>query len=200
MWGKPRVTGFDDKALLARALDQRTRLSAWIEATKARDPVTTAAQQVAFECWLEEMSEDHDEDAAKCGVNPSLWVIAQAPAAPAPAPAPAPAVPKTYLVFFDFDKSDITPEAARIIKQAADEAKKGNVRVIVTGHADRSGATDYNQRLSERRAGAVRAGLVREGVAGNAIQISGRGENENLVPTADGAREPRNRRVEIVLR
>ena len=70
-------------------------------------------------------------------------------AAPPPPPAPAPVVPKTYLVFFDFDKSDITPEAARIIKQAADDAKKGNVRLIVaTGHADRSGPVGYNQRLS----------------------------------------------------
>ncbi|MBM3535682.1 MAG: OmpA family protein [Alphaproteobacteria bacterium] len=200
MWGKPRVTGFENAALLRTALDHRTKLAAWIEATKARDPAAAAAQQVAFECWLEEMSEDHDEDAAKCGMNPASWVVAQAPAAPPPAAAPAPAAPKTFLVFFDFDKSDITPEAARIIKQASDEAKKGNVRIVVTGHADRAGPTDYNQRLSERRAAAVRAGLVREGVAGNTIQTSGRGENENMVPTADGVREPRNRRVEIVLR
>ncbi len=123
------------------------------------------------------------------------------PAAAPPPPAPAPAVPKTYLVFFDFDKSDITPEAARIIKQAADDAKRGNVRLIVaTGHADRSGPTQYNQRLSERRAAAVKAALVREGIAEGTIQTAGRGENENLVPTADGVREPRNRRVEIVFR
>jgi len=123
------------------------------------------------------------------------------PAAAPPPPAPAPAVPKTYLVFFDFDRSDITPEAARIIRQAADDAKRGNVRLIVaTGHADRSGSVPYNQRLSERRAAAVKAALVREGVAENTIQTAGRGENENLVPTADGVREPRNRRVEIVFR
>lgn len=123
------------------------------------------------------------------------------PAAAPPPPAPAPAVPKTYLVFFDFDKSDITPEAARIIKQAADDAKRGNVRLIVaTGHADRSGSGPYNQRLSERRAAAVKGALVREGVAESTIQTAGRGENENLVPTADGVREPRNRRVEIVFR
>lgn len=122
-------------------------------------------------------------------------------AAPPPPPAPAPVVPKTYLVFFDFDKSDITPEAARIIKQAADDAKKGNVRLIVaTGHADRSGPVGYNQRLSERRAAAVKGALVREGVAEGTIQTSGKGETENLVPTADGVREPRNRRVEIVFR
>ena len=122
-------------------------------------------------------------------------------AAPPPPPAPAPVVPKTYLVFFDFDKSDITPEASRIIKQAADDAKKGNVRLIVaTGHADRSGPDAYNQRLSERRAAAVKAALVKEGVGAGTIQTVGKGETENLVPTADGVREPRNRRVEIVFR
>ncbi len=194
------VVGFDNKQTLQTALDYRARLAPWVEATKGRDPVTAAAQQVAFECWLEEMSEDHVEDVAACGLNPALWQIAAAPP-PAPAPAPAPSVPKTYLVFFDFDRSDITPEAARIIKQAADDAKRGSVRLIVaTGHADRSGPTDYNQRLSERRANAVRGALIREGIAANTIQATGRGENDNLVPTADGAREPRNRRVEIAFR
>ncbi len=109
--------------------------------------------------------------------------------------------PKTYLVFLDFDKSEITPEATRIIKQAADDAKRGSVRLVVaTGHADRSGPTDYNQRLSERRAVAVKGALIGEGLAPNSIQTTGRGENDNLVPTADGAREPRNRRVEIAFR
>ena len=123
------------------------------------------------------------------------------PPPPAPAPAPAPVVPKTYLVFFDFDKTDITPEASRIISQAADDAKRGNVRLIVaTGHADRAGSPAYNQRLSERRAVAVKTALVRNGVADGAIQTTGKGEGENLVPTADGVREPRNRRVEIVFR
>jgi OOP family OmpA-OmpF porin len=123
------------------------------------------------------------------------------PPPPAVAPPPPPMAPKTYLVFFDFDKSDITPEAASIIRQAAVDARTQNVRLIVaTGHADRSGPTGYNQRLSERRANAVKSALVREGVAAGIIQTAGRGENENLVATADGVREPRNRRVEIVFR
>jgi outer membrane protein OmpA-like peptidoglycan-associated protein len=135
---------------------------------------------------------------------PAPQPAAAPPPPPPPAPmaaAPAPAVPKTYLVFFDFDRTDITPEAARIITQAADDAKRGNVRLIVaTGHADRSGTPAYNQRLSERRATAVKGALVRNGVADNAIQTNGKGEGDPLVPTADGVREPRNRRVEIVFR
>ena len=182
-----------------QAYDYRNRLVAWIEAMKGRDPVTTSGQQVAFECWLEEMTEDHYEDVPKCGLNPALWVIAQATVV-TPAAPPPPAA-RTYLVFFDFDRSDITPEAAAIIRQAADDAKRGNVRLIVaTGHADRSGPTDYNQRLSERRAASVKAALVREGIAASTIQTAGRGENDNLVATPDGVREPRNRRVEIAFR
>jgi OmpA-OmpF porin, OOP family len=76
-----------------------------------------------------------------------------------------------------------------------------NVRLIVaTGHADRSGPDNYNVRLSERRATAVKNQLVREGVPAGIIQTAGKGERENLVQTADGVREPRNRRVEIVFR
>jgi outer membrane protein OmpA-like peptidoglycan-associated protein len=199
-WNAGRWRTMITGSVRVTAYDYRNRLVPWIEANKARDPVTTSGQQVAYECWLEEMTEDDYEDAAKCGLNPALWVAVAAAPAPAPAPAPA-AAPNTYLVFFDFDRSDIPPEAAAVIRQAATDARSMQVRVVVvTGHADRSGPTDYNQRLSERRANAVRNALVREGVPNNIIQTAGRGENDNLVQTADGVREPRNRRVEIAFR
>jgi outer membrane protein OmpA-like peptidoglycan-associated protein len=72
------------------------------------------------------------------------------------------------------------------------------VQIQVTGYADRSGSPGYNQRLSERRANAVAGALARLGVPRNEMIVSGRGENDNRVPTADGVREPQNRRVEIV--
>jgi len=134
---------------------------------------------------------------------------AAATPAPAPAPAPAPqaaaparpALPQTFIVFFDHDKSDITNEAASILRRAAEVAKSGqNVRIEATGHADRSGSDVYNQRLSERRAVAVKSFLVREGVAGPSIGTSGKGESAPLVPTRDGVREPQNRRVEVLVR
>ncbi|MBM3539422.1 MAG: OmpA family protein [Alphaproteobacteria bacterium] len=121
-------------------------------------------------------------------------------ASPAPAPAPAPALQRSYLVFFDFDKSDITAEARRIIQQAADNSRRGGVsRIQATGHADRSGSDRYNMALSMRRANAVKAELVRSGVPESQISVLGRGESEPLVPTPDGVREPQNRRVEILL-
>jgi outer membrane protein OmpA-like peptidoglycan-associated protein len=119
--------------------------------------------------------------------------------APAPAAAPAPA--RTYLVFFDFDRADLTDRARQIIAEAAQAVTStGTTRIEVAGHADRSGTPQYNQRLSMRRAESVAAELSRRGIARNQMSIQAFGESRPLVPTADGVREPQNRRVEIVLR
>ncbi len=129
-------------------------------------------------------------------------VVAAAAEAPAAAATPAPAsIARTYLVFFDWDRAELTSRAREIIKEAASNAQRGGVtRVEVAGHADRSGDAAYNQRLSQRRAEAVGAELVRDGVTRSNISIQAFGESRPLVPTADNVREPQNRRVEIVLR
>jgi OOP family OmpA-OmpF porin len=119
-------------------------------------------------------------------------------APPAP-PAPPPIARKVFLVFFDWDKDTITPEGMQIVQQAAAAFRGGApVTIQVTGYTDRSGSPGYNQRLSERRANNVANALVRFGVPRQAMAVSGRGENDNRVPTAPGVREPQNRRVEIV--
>jgi outer membrane protein OmpA-like peptidoglycan-associated protein len=119
----------------------------------------------------------------------------------APPAAPAPAATRTYLVSFDWDRAELTDRARQIIGEAAGNARRlAATRIEVAGHADRSGAPAYNQRLSERRAQAVAAELVRQGVDRDDIGITAFGERQPLVPTADGVREPQNRRVEIVLR
>jgi outer membrane protein OmpA-like peptidoglycan-associated protein len=121
------------------------------------------------------------------------------PPAPMAAPAPPPAPPKVFIVFFDWDKDTVTPEGQAIIAQAADAYKAGApVQIQVTGYTDRSGSPGYNQRLSERRANNVAKALAALGVPKTQMIVSGRGENDNRVPTADGVREPQNRRVEIV--
>lgn len=123
-----------------------------------------------------------------------------APQAAPPPPAPAPGIQRSFLVFFDFDRSNITTEADRVIREAASNAKRGSVsRINVTGHADRAGPERYNMALSMRRADAVKAVLIREGIPADQIATVARGESQPLVPTADGVREPQNRRVEIVL-
>jgi len=123
------------------------------------------------------------------------------PAAPPPAP-PAPPPPPThqvYLVFFDWDKYNITPEGTQILEAAAAHYKAGGaVQIQVTGYTDLSGSAGYNQRLSERRANAVAAALEGMGVPRNEMVVAGRGMNDPRVPTPLGVREPQNRRVEIV--
>jgi len=123
---------------------------------------------------------------------------AAAPYTPPPVQAVAPA-PKSYLVFFDFNKSDLTPQAVQIVNQAAANAGPAKVtQLTVTGHTDTVGSDAYNMRLSRRRAESVAAQLEKDGIPLSEIQIVAKGKRDLLVPTADGVKEPQNRRVQIV--
>ena len=122
------------------------------------------------------------------------------PPPPPPAPAPVAAPARSYLVFFDWDKANLTERARQIIREAAENSTKVQyTRIEVNGYTDTSGTPRYNQGLSVRRAQAVAAELVRDGVPRSAISIQGFGETHLLVPTGPGVREPQNRRVEIII-
>ncbi|MBV8847916.1 MAG: OmpA family protein [Bryobacterales bacterium] len=131
------------------------------------------------------------------------WTYRFGPA-PRPAPPAAPAPPplvaqKVFLVFFDWDKDTIVPEGMQIVQQAAAAFRAGAlVTIQVTGYTDASASAGHNHRLSERRANNVADALTRFGVPRQTIDVSGRGKNDQRVPTADGVREPQNRRVEIL--
>jgi len=121
----------------------------------------------------------------------------QAVTAP-PQPAPSMAQSSSYLVFFDWDKSDLTPQAMATIGQAASAYKvSGNARLTNVGNTDTSGSQGYNMALSLRRADAVRQALIQNGVPAASIDTAGRGETNLLVQTGDNVREPQNRRVEL---
>jgi OmpA-OmpF porin, OOP family len=127
--------------------------------------------------------------------------------APAPLPAPVAAVvppspvSRSYLVFFDWDKADLTDRARQIVAEAATNSTKVQyTQLQVNGYTDTSGTPQYNQGLSIRRAQAVAAELVKDGVPKTAIAIQGFGETHLLVPTGAGVREPQNRRVEIIIK
>jgi len=143
-------------------------------------------------------------------------MVAEAPP-PAPAPEPAPyvepaappppaaqpsarATVRNFMVFFDFDRSNLTPEAREIVARAVDTAKQtGSARITVTGHTDTVGSRRYNQALSERRARSVKAEMVRLGMNSSEIVTMGKNFSEPLVATGPGVREPQNRRAVIDL-
>ena len=129
------------------------------------------------------------------------------PAAPTAEAAPAPAPSRTYLVFFDWNRSDLSDRARQIIAEAAQTSTRvQTTRLEVSGYTDNSAAQPgargeaYNQALSVRRAEAVQAELVKDGVPASAIDIHGYGETHPLVATGPNTREAQNRRVEIVIR
>ncbi len=134
------------------------------------------------------------------GLRYAFNVAPPPPPAVATAPAPVVEAARTYLVFFDWDRADLSDRARQIIAEAAQATTRVQVtRIEVNGYTDTSGTATYNQGLSVRRAQTVANELVRDGVPRQAISTQGFGETHPLVPTAQGVREPQNRRVEIML-
>lgn len=108
-------------------------------------------------------------------------------------------VTKMERVYFEFDSSKLTDAAERRIAEfASGIADKDSVEIVVTGHADRSGPADYNMKLSSERAQSVRDELIEHGLTISELEdfdVRAAGESSPAVPTADGVREPANRRV-----
>jgi outer membrane protein OmpA-like peptidoglycan-associated protein len=121
----------------------------------------------------------------------------EAAASPAPAPAPAPQI---FTVYFAFNKSALTPDARRIIGEAAAYAKRhGAAAIKLDGYTDLAGTAKYNLALSKRRAEVVRHMLLRQGIEASRITVKAYGKSNPAVPTPEGVREPRNRRTVIVI-
>lgn len=131
-------------------------------------------------------------------------VAAPAPAPvvtpPAPAPQPPAATKVTYAAdaFFDFDKAVLKPEGKAKLDDLVEKVKGINLEVIIAvGHTDAVGGNEYNQKLSVRRAEAVKAYLVSKGIEKNRVYTEGKGKAQPVADnkTADG--RAKNRRVEI---
>jgi OOP family OmpA-OmpF porin len=151
------------------------------------------------------------DGAAKPPPPPPPPAPAAAPAAPPappppPPPPPPPAAPAavsekvTYAAdtFFDFDKSVLKPEARAKLDDLVQKTKGINLEVIIAvGHTDSIGTEEYNQKLSERRAAAVKAYLVSKGIEANRVYTEGKGEKQPVADNRTAEGRAKNRRVEI---
>jgi len=189
-----------------------------------RMPKVAAKAQAMFDCWMEEQEENLSLEriaacrsaffAALAKLGPVKMPMAAMPAPtpepmakPAPAPAPmAKAEPQPlsvgpFIVHFDFDSDKLSAEATQTLsKVVATAIEAKSTMVVITGHADRSGANTYNMALSKRRVMAVSSELVKAGMPGDMVDATQYGEERPAVPTPDGQKEAANRRVEIELR
>lgn len=125
-------------------------------------------------------------------------------AAPPPPPPPPPPVTTStmgpYKVYFQWDKYNLTKEAQATIDEVAAQVRNKKIqRVHIEGDTDTSGSNEYNQRLSDMRAAAVRDRLIADGVPANLIDTVGLGETNPAVKTGDNVKEPLNRRAEITI-
>ena len=182
-------------------------------------PELSAHAQAKFDCWIEQQEENWKDGNSGCkqdfmtAMNQLEGGLQPVPP-PAPVPVPPPAVEVSpfdvdasepmvaenamYLVFFNWDSSKLTSGALNVLDAVAQEvANNPPNSVNIVGHTDTSGSTTYNERLAVRRSDRVREALIERGVPGDLINSSARGENDLLVATPDGVREPANRRVNI---
>ena len=109
--------------------------------------------------------------------------------------------PAQFTLYFIEGKDEFTDESKQIVASVFSEiAKRPVPDVQVIGHTDAVGTDPYNDVLAQQRADTVRAALIRRGIASENIVAMSRGKREPVIPTPDGVAEPRNRRVEIVVR
>jgi outer membrane protein OmpA-like peptidoglycan-associated protein len=171
----------------------RARLMAGLDGNgRLKAPDAAARAQTSFDCWLENEGEGDVAGAAECkaAFEAAMAEVERALASD---------IGNVYLVFFAWDRADITPVAATVLDQVANDFAAGEVpRLILSGHTDTTGTAEYNMALSERRARAAAAELVARGVPESAIEVTWFGETQLRVPTADNVREPQNRRVEML--
>ncbi len=193
----------------------RSRLvDVYARGAREMQPDLSAFAQARFDCWIEEQEENFQQDSISSCKSQFMDALAQleaalpvaAPAAPEPMAEPFdvdPAEPMKienakYIVFFDFDKSSLNAGANSILDAAAEEAKGRSLSAInLVEHTDTAGSNSYNQKLSMKRANAVRDGLRQRGVDGSLVDVNFLGESALLVDTSDGVKEPANRRTEI---
>ncbi len=176
-------------------------------------PSTAALAQAKYDCWIESQEEHWVvEDAVECkddfmnAVSELEGLVQQAPPPPEPTKETVevkPLAPEEamYLVFFNWDSTDLSSGAKSVLDAIAQEVSENPPeQIIIDGHADTSGTKEYNKRLALKRAEAVQKALSQRGVGESLMVVESSGEEELLVETSDNVREPANRRVNISFR
>lgn len=174
-------------------------------------PALAARTQAKFDCWIEQQEENWngtppckgeffqalEQLEGQLGPIPAEPIVEADPFA-IDASQPLAAENAVYLVFFNWDSSQLSSGALNVLDAVAEEVAKNPPQSIdLVGHADTSGASDYNTRLAIKRVNKVKSALIERGVPAGILRTDARGENELLVATPDGVREPANRRVNI---
>jgi OOP family OmpA-OmpF porin len=174
---------------LADLSDAYGRLNAVLDSgSRERAPELSAKAQAMFDCWMEQQEENHQPEHIAACRKDFDEIMAQLG-------------PSKYLVFFDFNSSNLTRAAKAIIKQAvADGKSRGVTSFAVVGHTDTSGSNKYNDALSMARAKAVKSALIAYGVKAGKVSVEAKGESTPLEATADGVKSPTNRRAEVMYR
>ena len=205
-------TGWEiPQTMMSQFDDARTKLRAAIVANQETQPVLTAQTVLLYDRWVELQSnkwdvahieEAHDAFFAALAKLEEAHVAegSTVPAAPADAPHAQPVETTSTILYFPFDSDKLGDNAKNALAELVKYIKgAGNVSISINGHADRAGTETYNMDLSERRARFVMKALEEAGVPAKLMQYFAFGETDPAVPTADGVREPKNRRVEIYI-
>ena len=194
----------------------RARLVRALAAGKDQFPEQAARAQADYDCWVlygTVPTAGAASQACKSALDSSLPRLENAshpvpPPAPAPAPAPPPppapapaqAANNLFTVYFDFDSWTLKAEQLKVLDDVIANARSGGqANIIIVGHTDTSGPSDYNQKLSVRRANVVVEALVQMGARRAALHASGVGETDLAVETGDNVKEAKNRRTVVTL-
>ena len=210
-----RPTRIEERLLPADSQEElskaRSRLvSMLVGSGKGKAPAIAAQAQINFECWMQEQEEGHQPDDISACRNAFYNSVIAAEVAmrpapppepePEPVPEPEPTYATYYVVFFEFDSSELSSAAMVTLDEAATAAMEMRpYKIVIRGHTDRAGPEEHNLALSENRALSVAGYLIEQGAGRFVIDVEGLGESEPIAKTADNVRDGRNRRTEISL-